>query len=499
MLCYCSVGFSQHKFRVYFADKGVADSDTAFTDRAVHHPYLIQTLALADSSRPASRWFNMVAIFTDSLRIQKIQVLPFVKNVEFIPKVDFTETPLCTAKFDSILKSDESLLLYKQTQIMGANYFADKGFDGTGITVCIIDAGFKGTDTSPAFRHIRQRKGILDTYNFIKTKPDVYNVNESHGTMVLSCIGGRINNRPMGLASGANFLLAITEQNLRDGYIEEEYWLAAAEWAHSKGAKIINSSLGYTSRMYYKEDMDGKTTLVTRAAAMAARKGILVVNSAGNEGNGRWGIIAAPADADSVLTVGGIDALAGFATNFSSFGPSYSFKLKPNVCAPGFAITSTGKGLQESAGTSFSSPLVAGFAACAMQAKPTLNNMAIFDAIEKSGSLYPYYDYAHGYGVPQASKFLADSIVTVAATFEVKNEAGVISVFLRPDIFKLDAKDDEKVLFYHVMAPNGLLEKYFVIETESMNPLNIPINELYKGNVLRIHYKGYTYIYTHSN
>src|SRR5690606_11480520 len=167
--------------------------------------------------------------------------------------------------------------------------------------------------------------------------------------------------------------------------------------------------------------MNGITALISRSANMAARKGILVVNSAGNEGsNTEWVSIGAPADADSVLAVGGISPWTNLHVSWSSYGPSADKRIKPNVCAFGHSMVMTDKGISEATGTSFASPLTAGFAACVWQADTTLTNMELFELIEKSGDLYPYYDYAHGYGVPQASAFFDDLIVIRDTTFKVE-------------------------------------------------------------------------------
>lgn len=184
----------------------------------------------------------------------------------------------------------------------------------------------------------------------------------------------------------------------------------AAEWADKNGVDIINSSLGYTGPRYLPENMDGKTAFVSKAAQLAVDKGILVVSSAGNEGTGKWKRIAAPGDATGVLTVGGIDPYTGIHSNFSSFGPSWDKRLKPEVCAYGTAIVSSRTGLVISEGTSFSSPLVAGFAACLKQRYPLLKNTELKELICRSGDLWPYFDYAHGYGVPQPYFLFKDTI-----------------------------------------------------------------------------------------
>ena len=213
----------------------------------------------------------------------------------------------------------------------------DSLYTGKGIRICIIDAGFPEVDESQLFEHIRNNNRIIKTWDFKKNKPDVYRYN-SHGTSVLSCIAGVYNGKKVGMATDAEFLLARTERVTYEGIAEEEDWLEAVEWADKNGADIINSSLGYTKAAHFLEDMDGNTTIISRAANLAARKGILVVNAAGNEGRSEWKYVAAPGDADSALTVGGINPWTGLHTSFSSYGPNARHHLKPNVSAFGHAL-----------------------------------------------------------------------------------------------------------------------------------------------------------------
>jgi hypothetical protein len=327
----------------------------------------------------------------------------------------------------------------------------------------------------------------------------------------MSCVGGKIKGKNIGLAIDAEFLLARTE-TWTEFYSEEEHWMEAAEWADKNGADIINSSLGYTYHRYFREDMDGQTSLVSRAANMAASKGILVVNSAGNEGTANWKNIGAPADADSVLSIGGIHPKTGIHTSFSSFGPTWDKRMKPNVSAYGHVVGSGPKGISETQGTSFSSPLVAGFAACAMQSRPTYSSAKMHQELEQSGDLYPYFDYAHGYGVPQASYFLKGPRVS-ATTFNLKRSAGKVTIEILDSTKREQTTDDRYTtwpdyVFYHIENKKGYLSNYFVInpeldngeevdweyedleETESSSPLVIRTSVYAKPYTLRVYYKG---------
>jgi len=275
------------------------------TDFPLNDDYVKAISTLVDSVSHSSRWFNAMSVYASASEIEEVKKLPEVKSVEQMQAIAIP------AEYDNsnYNSGDSSLLipLPKQTARMGGELFREKNIDGKGIRIAIFDGGFPTVDTNPAFEQVRKDGRIIKTWDFVKNKDYVYSW-MSHGTMVMSCICGIVNGHQIGLATGAEFLLARTEVK-REPFFEEENWLAAVEWADKNGADIISSSLGYTYQRYFPSQMDGKTTLVTRAANLAAKKGMLVINAVGNDGDNKWKIIAAPADADSALSVGGIDPL----------------------------------------------------------------------------------------------------------------------------------------------------------------------------------------------
>jgi hypothetical protein len=312
----------------------------------------------------------------------------------------------------------------------------------------------------------------------------------------MSNVGGIFNDQLLGLATGATFLLAVTEINI-EILKEEHWWIAALEWADKNGAHIVNSSLGYGYHRYFPEEMDGRSTLISRAANKAAVKGILVVNSAGNEGDDKdWQIIGAPADADSVLSVGGINPENNNKIGFSSFGPTADGRRKPNVSASGKTmVASKGNEVDVAYGTSFSAPLVTGFAACAMQYLQGITAMELFEEIEKSASLYPYFDYGTGYGIPQAARIFERNPVQ-EETFEVQKTEGALHFNIIPNI-SINQRTNRflgaEYMYYHLADANGKLLDYKVLEVYQPNPLTLVIEELPKeATILRIHYRGYT-------
>ena len=475
-----------------------------WTDLPVNENYITQVKANCAVYKMHSRWFNAAVVMASPEQAQRLSALPGVDHIEEAAPLQLEVASM--EQVESALQADEDEdILISQTKRMGAELFAEKGYTGKGMRIAIFDVGFSGADEHAAFHHIRSRNGILKTWDFVKKEENVWK-GGWHGTAVWSCIAGVINGRNSGLATDAEFLLARTEIGSKEPFAEEEYWVAAAEWADKNGADIVNSSLGYTDSRYFPRQMDGKTTYISRGANIAARKGLLIVNAAGNEGSSSWRIIGAPADADSVLSIGGVEPCCDYHISFSSYGPTRDGRLKPNVCAQGRAFCAKEAGVSAADGTSFASPLAAGFAACAWQAKRTLTNMQLFDALEKSGNLYPYYDYAHGYGVLSAERFLngISSDPTFSFT-KASIEEGTISddiststSYTSIEVIVSDTSNlnNESLMYYSIMNDKGGLDSYHVIKVSQYNPISFPTGNYATGSILRVSYKGYTTDYT---
>ncbi|MBP5189343.1 MAG: S8 family serine peptidase [Bacteroidales bacterium] len=475
------------------------------TNYPLNDNYVQQIDAIATEDFGQSRWLNAVAVIATPDQIGRIAKLPFVK--EIVPldnnmllaekEEQMTDNEEVAAKLLlSTFNSQLNATVTNQLHRMQGQRFVDAGFDGKGIRIAVFDGGFKAVNTHQAFKHLRDNGQIIATWNFTNKTADVYD-NHSHGTMVLSCIAGRMGNRLLGLATGATFLLAKTEVD-PEPFKEEVWWAQAVEWADKNGADIINSSLGYTNDRHYTWQMDGRS-YVSKAANLAARKGILVCNSAGNSGGDEdWKIIGAPADADSILSVGGINpSLKAYNhISFSSYGPTADGRMKPNVCNFGYAeCADSGQDTATTyaAGTSFSSPLTTGFCACAMQVvrNQKLTAMQMKSMIEQSADLYPYYDYAFGYGVPQASYFLdeAKRIIEPAATFSFENYGEYI--IIRPkanasanwqqEAEGLDNGDlREDAVLFKIQNSNGVIERYYNLGLIDINDsLAIAIHKSY--------------------
>ena len=481
-------------------------------DLPLNHNFVNQIESPQVNVLLASRWLNALFIHTNNEQILRIKALPFVKQVDVFYS---SKQKVIASENKDLTEVDQKILAY-QTERLQVKEFANKNLTGKGIRIAVFDVGFSGADKHEVFAHLRSNNQIKATYNFINKNENVY-LGGAHGTNTLSCITGIYKGQKMGMATDADFLLARTEWSAKEVKQEEYFWLAAAEWADKNGANIISSSLGYGSDWYNVNDMDGKKSVVAFAATVAAQKGILVVNSAGNEYQDDWKTIITPSDADSVLCVGGTNPFNDRHIDFSSSGPSADYRKKPNISAPGHVIAANPNGtISTTFGTSFSCPLVSGFAACAWQSNRSLTNMQLFSEIEKSGHLYPYFDYMHGHGIPQASYFtnanktiplanfkILDSLkqnneITIQITDTViLNQFKVFDVFT--DFMKENGIEKQKIntplglnFYWNISNELGKILHYEVILINTTDDIIIRPENIQKGNILNFHFEGYT-------
>jgi len=364
-----------------------------------------------------SKWFNGVIVIADSMQQTAIQNLPFVLSSDNVGqrrpgdgenKFNDTFSPVGSERRTGAM-STQSLNYggsFDQVNMLGGVCLHNAGFRGEGLVIAVLDAGFFSVDTMIAFDTLRYYNRILGTWDFVQNNASVYE-DSQHGTMVLSCMGGNLPGQLVGTAPEASYWLLRSEDANTEYIVEEYFWASAAEFADSVGADIINSSLGYTQfdnpaqNHVFATDMDGNTCPSSVAADFAAAKGVAVVASAGNSGASPWRMIGAPADADSILTIGAVDATETIAV-FSSHGFSADGDVKPNVVAmgQGSIVAAPGGTVWSGNGTSFSSPITAGLVACLWQAHPGLTNMQLLQNIEMSADRYATPDTLYGYGVP---------------------------------------------------------------------------------------------------
>jgi len=375
-----------------------------------------------------SKWMNQVCIkTTDAAALAKINSFPFVIATSAVAArkaIDAVPGPL-GRKMEDIepvnarAESPAGVLgnYYNygnnlpQIHIHQGEYLHNLGFHGEHMTIAVIDAGFYHYLSNPMFDSMRLNNQVLGTYDYVNQKVSVDEEN-SHGMMCLSTIAA---NRP-GLMTGtcvkANFWLLKTEDMGSEYPVEEQNWAVAAEFADSAGTDLISTSLGYngfdgTDFDLTYADRDGHTSLVTRAANMSFAKGMIVVASAGNDGNAGndYKYVGCPADGDNVFTTGATDA-NGNMGSFSSWGPNYSGAIKPNVVSVGWStvISNTVGTPATGSGTSFAAPNMAGLVTCLWQAFPESPNREIMDAVQKSAHKYNSPDGRFGYGLPNFKK-----------------------------------------------------------------------------------------------
>lgn len=358
----------------------------------------------------SSKWFNgVVAETSDTMLLDSLSYLDFVDNFS----IEYDNFSAKLLEFESNFSNIENNYFtdndygssFSQLNILGGLGLHELGFKGKGIQIAVLDAGFFKVDSFEYFNNLWENNQIIAHRDFINPSGNIFN-ESSHGMSVLSTMSVNSPGQYIGSAPEASYILLRSEEISRETKVEEAYWLFAAEYADSIGADIITSSLGYSifnfpEMNYQWYNLTGNSAFVTRAAEIAFSKGIVVVNSAGNEGNKEWMKINAPADGEHVLAVGSIDT-AGVVSSFSSQGFEDNPIVKPDVLAVGYEtylINSSGS-IGKGFGTSFSSPQIAGFAACLWQANPYKSHIEILQAIRLSANRFLFPDVKYGYGIP---------------------------------------------------------------------------------------------------
>ncbi|UTA69962.1 S8 family serine peptidase [Emticicia sp. 21SJ11W-3] len=438
--------YSVNKPKEFLSERSIqrrAKQKIAVTERDLppNTAYLAELSKAGAKVLYKSRWLNAALIETNTATLDKILKFSFVKGLEGAGDIRNarlnTDAGVKTKKdkFAAERTTDNGL---SQTQLamLGADKLHQRGFKGEGMLIGVLDAGFLNANNLTFFKDLYAENRVVGTYDFVANEKSVYE-DDNHGTRVLSCMAAYEDGKIVGTAYKASYLLLRTEDTASETRREEANWLFGAEMADSVGVDVINSSLGYTTfddprQDYKRTDLNGDRALATRAADWAAQAGILVVTSAGNEGNDSWKYIGTPADADSVIAVGAVSASRVIAS-FSSYGPSADGRVKPELAAMGQSTLVGGANntIVNSNGTSFASPLLAGFAASFWQAYPEFNNMQIRDFLIRSASQYESPDDRLGYGIPNFEKAaqLAELEQLIAV---IKKEGRDVAVFPNP-------------------------------------------------------------------
>ena len=361
------------------------------------------------------KWDNFVTVScNDSMLIAEIAGLPFVRSTERVWRGVAKRASERDSLINKPLRTDS---LYgpaiTQIKMSHADRLHEAGFKGQGMTIAVIDAGFHNVDKIEAMKNIN----ILGTRDFVNPEADIY-AESSHGMSVLSCMAMNQPNVMIGTAPEASYWLLRSEDEYSENLVEQDYWAAAIEFADSVGVDLVNTSLGYYSfddpaKNYRYRDLNGHYALMSREAAKAADKGIVVVCSAGNSGSGSWKKITPPGDAENVITVGAVNKY-GVLAPFSSVGNTADGRVKPDVVAVGMCsdVMGTDGNLRHANGTSFSSPIMCGMVACLWQACPELTAKEIIELVRRSGDRAVFPDNIYGYGIPDLWKAYQSTVNT---------------------------------------------------------------------------------------
>ena len=437
----------------------INSSPLTLKDLPVNSDYISQVKSAGLKVKWPSKWLNAVSGTANKSQVEQIASLPSVKKIDIVYKLKKGNKPdsdLNSIYQTQILQQPEGVnsydygSSYAQLQQINVPAVHDSGYTGQGVTICVMDAGFSRL-SHDAFLSMN----VIAAWDFVNNDPNVGNQSDmgegSHGTMTLSTIGGYAPGNLIGPAFNSNYILAKTENTDSETPIEEDNWIAAMEWADSIGVDVTSTSLSYLGYdppypSYTWMDMDGNTTVITNGADYAAYIGIVVVNSAGNEGyNSTHNTLGAPADGDSVITVGAINS-SGSRSSFSSVGPTVDGRIKPDIMALGsgdvVASPSNDHNYTTASGTSFSCPLSAGVAALILCANPNLTPMQVRDAMRNTASKNSNPDNLYGWGILnalEAVNYYPPAPATFQLSVNVSNGWNMVSVpGLNPDGMSVD-------------------------------------------------------------
>ena len=429
----------EYRVWVYFDEKNkseVADLDPVAMKRRIKHniysatkydydiktDYIKNLVEIGAKIKNQSRWLNAASVIVNMKELRLIQKLSFVKKIEAVRQHKKRKAVQSAHSRNIVNRDIDYGMSFDQIEQINCLTPHIAGYHGQGVRVLYIDTGFElNHEAYDSLNLVGQYDFINDDQNTAnETAQEIQENQDDHGTLCLSVMAGYAPGSLIGPAFKSEYLLAKTEIMAEEIQQEEDNYIAALEWGESLGADIACASLGYLD-WYSYEDLDGNTAATTRAIDIASGLGVLCINSAGNEGNGPWYYIITPADADSVLSVGAVD-VNGIIANFSSRGPTFDGRIKPEVCARGvstYCIRSNTENIYRNAsGTSFSAPLAAGAAAVIMSANPEWTNMKVREAIMMTASQFNNPDNDYGYGIMNAW-----AAINYQFTADVKDES----------------------------------------------------------------------------
>lgn len=452
------------------------------TDVPVEKNYISQIKSSAGITIMAkSKWLNALHIRGTQANIAALKSFSFVDKIVFANgTLNATSKKVSEHKETQTNDKLKTTIDYaygnsaSQIQMLNGQDLHKQNYTGTGKIIAVLDAGFPGVNTAQPFQNLQTKNQILGGYDFVNRNANFY-TGDDHGTLVLSTMGGYKENALVGTAPDASYYLFITENDASENPVEESLWVEAAEKADSLGVDIITTSLGYfeydiASYSHTYNDMNGTTNFISRGAEIAFSKGIIVVASAGNEGRDAEPHIGGPADAVSVITVGSVDS-SKMKSNFSSIGPSFDNRTKPDVMAQGTTtvVSDAFGNIGTSNGTSFSCPVMAGMIACLWQAFPTKTSKEIRQMLLEISDRFANPDNDYGYGIPNFGSTLGVENFQVSSDFLVfPNPTKTTVSFLFSD------KNNNALVSIYSVLGQKLIEKQITIQNPilSLEALN---------------------------
>ena len=393
-----------------------SDSLITFEDIPLYADYIEQLLHLGIKIDNKLNWFNAVSAYLNDEQKQSVSSLSFVKRISLVKILYFQKNEAQILGLFRTVIPDELDYgnSYTQLALSDIPIVQSKGITGNGVIVGILDTGFRRSHEGLNNVH------VLDEYDFVfhdsitANQPEDDPAQDSHGTYVLSVIGGYKDGTLIGASYGASFVLAKTEDVRSETHVEEDNYAAALEWMENLGVDVTSSSLGYntfdTGTSYTYQDMDGKTTIVTKAAELAFARGVVTITAAGNEGSMKWHYIIAPADGFNTMAIGAVDS-DNFLASFSSRGPTYDGRIKPDIVAMGVSVfgasTSGINNFSYASGTSAATPIAGGVAALLLSVYPHLNNEQVRGIFLETSDNSDDPNNDRGYGLLSAARAIS--------------------------------------------------------------------------------------------
>ena len=457
--------------------KLLGDEIISYEDLPIRNKYIDILNSLGVKIVHKLTWFNAVSAYIDDSQLTTIRELPFVVKVEPVKVMKFKRNMIEQSGLEK--SNDASELNYgssfTQLNLMDVPIVHSKGFIGEGVIIGLLDTGFRWRDHESLIN-----ADVIAEYDFIfddsitANQPEDTPSQDSHGTSVFSEVGGFKDSTLIGASYGSSFILAKTEDIRSETHVEEDNYAAALIWMENYGVDITSSSLGYSefdtsTYSYTYEDMNGETTIVTKACELAFSKGVVTITAAGNEGNTLWHYITAPGDGFNTITVGAVYS-SNKVTSFSSRGPTYDGRIKPDILAQGsgvFAVSASGFTRYNTgfAGTSAAAPLACGVVGLLLSAHPYLTNVQVRDILLRTADNFSSPDNNRGYGLVSAAKAINYPNVQIDNSNNIIHKIFINDYAVDPTTVEINYSVDGPDYVQQNMSFEGTFKYNFVLPT----------------------------------